>query len=191
MDKFKQICNDIKSLKIQGATNIAKAAIKAYKLRPSEKTKQILISLRPTEPALFNVLNLAEKNSKNKILAHFQNSKNKINRYVLKIIKNNSIIFTHCHSSAVSNSLIYAKKHGKKFQVYNTETRPLYQGRITSLELAKAKINVTAFVDSAMHEAIKKSNLILLGADAILKSGVVNKIGSTAVVEIEELVAVD
>jgi len=187
MDKFKKICKNIKFLKIQGATNVAKAAIEAYLLKPSKRSKKILISLRPTEPLLINSLNLIKKYGQDKILEHFQNSQNKINTLVFKIIKNNSTIFTHCHSSTVSKSLIYAKKQGKKFQVYNTETRPLYQGRITAGELAKAKIKVTTFVDSAMHEAIEKSNIVLIGADAIIKSGVINKIGSTAIAEISKV----
>lgn len=187
MKRFNKICQDIKSVKIQGATNVAKAGIKAYLLNPSTKTKKKLFSLRPTEPALFNALNLLEKNSPEKIISHFDKSQDKINNYVNKKIKNNFIVYTHCHSSSVSKSLIYSKKKGKKFKVYNTETRPLYQGRRTARELAKEKIKVINFVDSAMHEAIKNSDIIFLGADAILKSGVINKIGSTSVAEIAKV----
>ena len=187
MKRFNKICQDIKSIKIQGATNVAKAGIKAYLLNPSTKTKKKLFSLRPTEPALFNALNLLEKNPSEKIISHFDESQDKINNYVNKKIKNNFIVYTHCHSSSVSKSLIYSKRKGKKFKVYSTETRPLYQGRRTARELAKEKIKVTNFVDSGMHEAIKNSDIIFLGADAILKSGVINKIGSTSVAEIAKV----
>lgn len=184
--KFRKICENIKDIKIQGARNIAKAALYAYSLFPSQATKKKLISLRQTEPMLINVLNRLDKENYNQILEHFDESQDKINNNVFKIIKNNSIIFTHCHSSNVINSLIYSKKKGKKFQVYNTETRPLYQGRKTASELKKAGIKVTTFIDSAAAIAIKKENkkdkihsdLIFFGADAILKDGVINKIGS-------------
>ncbi len=183
-DRFRKICSNIKSLKIQGATDIAKAAIAAYYLKPTIETKKKLINLRPTEPMLVNVINLLEKHPREKIIIHFQKAQKKINSFVCKIIKNESIIFTHCHSTNVIKALIYSKNKGKKFEVYNTETRPLFQGRITSRELAKAGIKVTEFVDSAMHEAIKRADVVFLGADAILKSCVINKIGSGAIAEI-------
>ena len=187
MKRFNKICKDIKDIKIQGATNVAKAGIKAYLLNPTTKSKKKLFSLRPTEPALFNALNLLEKNSPEKIISHFDKSQDKINKYLNKKITTNSIIYTHCHASTISKALIYSKKKGKKFQVYNTETRPLYQGRKTARELANEKIKVTNFIDSGMHEAIKSSNIILLGADAILKSGVINKIGSASIAEIAKV----
>ena len=58
--KFNKISRDIKSIKIQGARNIAKQALFAYSLFPNKNSKKKLISLRPTEPMLINVLNKAE-----------------------------------------------------------------------------------------------------------------------------------
>jgi len=178
MDKFTKICNDIKNIKIQGAEDIAKAALIAYSVKPNKLSIRKLISLRPTEPMLVNALNYAKKNGVKKTLELIKNNEAKITKLGLKLIKNNYIVFTHCHSSTVVNILKHAKKKGKKFQVYNTETRPLYQGRKTAIELAKVKIKVTTILDDAAHDAIKKSNLMLIGADAILKDAIINKIGS-------------
>jgi len=187
---FTKICNDIKNIKIQGATNVAKAALQAYYLFPEEKTKKILLSLRPTEPMLLYVIQLAGKMPKEKILAHFSEAQEKINKNVFKIIKSKNNIFTHCHSTNVIKALIYAKKKGKKFEVYNTETRPLFQGRKTAKELTSAGIKVTTFVDSAAAIAMKgdcerkKVDLVLFGADALLKDSVINKVGSGMFAEI-------
>ena len=179
-----KIVANIKSIKIQGARNIAKAALQAYALLPTKETKEKLIHARITEPMLFHTLDNFEKIGKEKTLEHFDSAQDKINKFVFKLIKQNSIIFTHCHSTNVINALVYAKKHGKKFEVYNTETRPLFQGRRTSLELKKYKIKSTQFIDSAARIAIKQADLIFFGADAILKSGVINKIGSGMFAEI-------
>jgi ribose 1,5-bisphosphate isomerase len=198
MDKqkrFNEIIKDIKSIKIQGARNIAKAALFAFFLFPNKHTIQKLISLRPTEPMLHKVLSLVDKFSKEQILLHFDESQNKINKNVSKLIKSQDKIFTHCHSTNVINALVYAKKQGKKFEVLNTETRPLFQGRKTSKELSKAKIKVTIFVDSALDMAIEKENKkdkiyadkIFLGADALLKTGIINKIGSNTIAELAHL----
>ena len=188
--KFNQIARDIKEIKIQGARNIAKKALYAYNLIPTEKSKKKLLSLRPTEPMLENVLDKIEKQPYKEILKHFDFAQEKINKKVFRLIKKNDVIFTHCHSTTVVRALIYAKKKGKKFEVYNTETRPLFQGRTTARELRKAGIKVTMFVDSALGVALskeqgtKKADKVFLGADALLKKGVVNKIGSEVIARI-------
>ncbi len=190
--KFGKIINDIKKVKIQGARNIAKKALYAYSLLPNSKSERLLLSSRPTEPMLERVLKEVKKKPYNEVLKHFDSAQDAINKNVLKIIKNGDIIFTHCHSTNVSNALIYAKKKGKKFEVYNTETRPLMQGRITAKEMKEAGIKVTMFVDSASAIAIEKENKrdkiyvnkIFIGADALLNKGIVNKVGSGLIAEI-------
>lgn len=190
--RFDKIAEDIKSVKIQGARNIAKAAFLAYTLVPKKSSIKKLISLRPTEPMLEKVLFLVGKKSNKEILEHFDSAQMQINKYVLKIINNDDVIFTHCHSTNVVNSLIFAKNAWKKFQVYNTETRPLFQGRKTARQLRNAGIKVTMFVDSAAAIAIEKenskdkiyANKIFIGADALLKNGIINKIGSGLIAEL-------
>ena len=185
--EFNKILKDIKEIKIQGARNIARMAFYAYNLIPTKISKNKLINSRPTEPMMQNVLKMAQKKiSKEKILKHFDKSQEKINEDVFKLIKNNKVIFTHCHSTNVVNALIYAKKKGKKFEVYNTETRPLFQGRKTAEELRKAGIKTTMFIDSALGVALKDAKIIFLGADALLKNGIINKIGSGIISKIEK-----
>jgi len=184
-EKFEKICNDIKRIKIQGAESVAIASLKAYGLIPANASIKKLSSLRPTEPALKNALYYAKRFSVEDALKHFLDSEYAANKLVLNIVKDDSVIFTHCHSSSVIDSLIYAKNHGKRFSVLNTETRPLLQGRKTSRELAKRGINVVTMVDSAARLEIKKADMMIIGCDAILRDGsVVNKIGSGMFAEI-------
>jgi translation initiation factor 2B subunit (eIF-2B alpha/beta/delta family) len=191
---FNKICLDIKSIKIQGATNVARYALKAYSLFPNEKTKKILLSLRPTEPLLSHIIHQAGKKTYKEILSHLKNSQDVINNEVFKLIHKDYVIFTHCHSTNVIKSLIYSKNNGKHFEVYNTETRPLFQGRKTARELIKRGISVTNFVDSAMRIALseeqdkeentKKVDIIFLGADALLDDYVINKVGSGVIAQL-------
>jgi len=191
--KFNKICKDIKSLKIQGAKNVAKAGLLAYSLIPTQISKKKILSLRPTEAMLINILNQIDKPTYQKFLNTLKENQNKINLSLFKLIKNNSVIFTHCHSSSVIEALIYTKNNGKNFEIYNTETRPIYQGRKTAIELSKAKIKVTLFPDSAATIALtkkqktKKVNLVLFGADAITKKGVLNKVGSGMFAQIAKI----
>ena len=181
MNNFNKICEDIKDLRIQGAVNVAKKGLEAYSLKPSKDTIRKLLSLRPTEPMLRNVLDYAErfsvKDTYSLIDKHFE----KIIFYGKKFIKHKRKIFTHCHSSTVVDVL----KLNKRLHVFNTETRPLFQGRKTAEELSKAGIDVINIVDSAALEYIQKSDAVILGADAILDNGnVINKIGSGMFAEI-------
>jgi translation initiation factor 2B subunit (eIF-2B alpha/beta/delta family) len=191
--KFNQIARDIKSIKIQGARNIAKQALYAYSLFPTENSKNKLLSLRPTEPLLVNVLKKATGSNTGALIQHFDGAQEEINKLVLDLIEDGDVIYTHCHSTNVVNALVYAKKKKKKFEVYNTETRPLFQGRKTAKDLKKAKIKVTMFVDSAMDIALsdkqgtKRATKIFLGADALLGKGVINKVGSGVIAKLSKI----
>ncbi len=202
-----KVCKDIRMLKIQGAANIARSALLAFSstaIRSKAKNKRKfyaelnkarkkLFATRPTEPAMRNYINYVFNNLKQEdlneipqmklfvkqfskqLIDYRKQEKEKLFIYGSKLIKRNSTIFTHCHSSTVMGILKKSKKH---FQVYNTETRPLFQGRKTAKELIQANIPVTHFVDSAARIAIKESDLLLIGADSITPTRVYNKIGS-------------
>lgn len=197
--RFKKLLKDIKKVKIQGAENIAITSAKAIKqlLREGKsykdllKAKKQLLKTRPTEPCMQNTLNFvfydSNKNNFKKVInnnvdeaiKHFKEAREKIMEFGSQKISNNNTIFTHCHSSTVISIFKKAKQQGKRFKVLCTETRPLYQGRITAKELSKLKIPVTLFVDSAARFALKKADFMLIGADAVTSEGkVINKIGS-------------
>lgn len=181
MKEFDKITKDIKSLEIQGAVNVAKKGLEAYSLIPKKSSIKKLLSLRPTEPMLRNVLDYAEKFSVKDASKLIDDHFSKILFYGKKFIKRKRKIFTHCHSSSVVGVL----KLNRKLKVFNTETRPLFQGRKTATELSKAGIDVVSVVDAAAFQYIKKSNAVVLGADAILDNGnVINKIGSGMYAEI-------
>jgi ribose 1,5-bisphosphate isomerase len=211
---FQRVIKDIKDLKIQGAEAVSQEGIKSLKivihkskaltvhgfLEEMEKARKQLIKTRPTEPYLRNAINSVYNNwqsgdlrklkeevySKiNKTLLSMQNSRKQIIAAGAKKIKKGMVVFTHCHSSTVTAILIEAKKQKKNFTVHNTETRPRLQGRKTAKELAKAGIKVRHYVDSAARLALKKADLMMIGADAITSEGrVINKIGSELFAEI-------
>lgn len=107
------------------------------------------------------------------------------------LIKDNSKIFTHCYSTSVIELLIQAKKSGKKFEVFCTETRPKLLGRHTAKALAQAKIPVTIVPDLAGPQVLKDCNLFLFGIEKVINdpkskkpTHILNKIGSTNFIEI-------
>jgi len=97
-------------------------------------------------------------------------------------------VFTHCHSSGVRNILrsVSGGKDGMDLKVFNTETRPVFQGRMTAKKMVDDNIDVTMIMDSAAPFVISKKSgseldidLVLMGSDAITINGAsINKIGS-------------
>jgi len=220
-----KVVKDIKSIKIQGATNIAKASIGALFdfskgfsgssfavfAREAEKFSKQLSWVRPDEPLNQNLLALIIAKSKSdkggnikEKTANFQNycskalgliSKNEelITANGVRLIKKiyakkkrTMNIFTHCNSSSVFKIIFGAHKSGIPVKVYDSETRPRYQGRIMAKNLAKNGIDVTMMTDSAAPFVISPNDpdkididLVIIGADVIGMDGsVLNKIGS-------------
>ena len=213
MDNLDRTLNNIKSLKIQGAENISKCAVISLKehmqnlraitknsfLKELEIKKKKIIDARPTEPCLRNCLNYISSNLEgNNLLAlkkkfaqntdealnHITESEKKIADIGSKLIPNRSVIFTHCHSSTVIAILKKAKESGKLFEVHNTETRPMLQGRKTAKELSELGIPVVHYIDSAARLALKKCDMALFGCDAITTTKIYNKIGTEMFAEI-------
>jgi ribose 1,5-bisphosphate isomerase len=204
----------IRKLQVQGARNVAIAAIKALQTQ-AETTKaknrrdfvgelcearDLLFSSRETEPLMRNAVRwiirqVEDSDERNPIeLANlvsassgkFQKSlaasKERIAEIGAKRIRDGSVIFTHCHSSTVTNVLARAKEEGKRFEVICTETRPAFQGRITAQEMLKLGVKTTFIVDSAARSFMHDVDLVVVGADAITSEGnVVNKIGSSTI----------
>lgn len=99
-------------------------------------------------------------------------------------------VLTHCNTGALATTgfgtalgVIRAGwEAGKRFQVYNTETRPWLQGaRLTSWEFQQLGIPATLLVDSAAGMMMRggKIDCVITGADRIAANGdTANKIGT-------------
>lgn len=214
LDSIRFTANKIRNLEVQGARNVAIAAIKAIETIAKEtkaknkreflkellEAKEILFDSRETEPLLRNalrwIISKVEASDRKQVeelcamvsrdseqfLKDLENSKEKIAEIGAKRIPNNSIILTHCHSSTVTRMIGKAKEEGKSFKVICTETRPVFQGRITAKEMVDLEIETTLIVDSAARSFMNQVDLVIVGADAITSEGnVLNKIGTSAI----------
>ena len=232
LTNIQKVADDIKSIKIQWATNVAKAALeiviselKTKKFKTIKELEsfvkqgaKLLMKARATEPMLFNGMKCglvqltsskvsgltSWKESPIKQLNQLQTKVIKsLKMYLLdvqweekirpkigaKIIKSGYNIMTHCHSGSVVKVLTTARDMGKKIHVYNSETRPLYQGRKTSLDLLKAGVPDTmvtewsaVFFTDNVYESEVNVDIVLIGSDCIKLNGdVYNKIGSFAI----------
>jgi len=121
-----------------------------------------------------------------KYLKILKDAKEQIVKKNLEFVKDARIIFTHCHSSTAEKLIIAANNYAPK-KVISTETRPLYQGRITATNLLNAGVETIMIVDSAApgfiaDDRILPVDVVLIGADEISTYGdAINKIGSYAI----------
>jgi len=220
-EDIKKLVSDIKSLKVQGARNVAKTALKALILQAKySKAKNsksfydeikslsgVLAETRPTEPMMRNLLERAstylyEKSRKEKrqldqlkndfineqknYIKKIDEDAEKLFAYGARLVPNDAVVITHCHSSTVTGILKKAKS--KNIKVIACETRPRYQGRITAKELAEAGIDVTLVVDGAMNLYMKKADLVLVGADSVTSRGdLINKVGTSTLAHIARM----
>lgn len=205
MDKILKLEEDIKNLKIQGATGVALAVLEGIRYAGDFcRTGNDLIEIgkklayaRPTEPLAQNALRFIfqglgkdaayylEKIDEYKSLIN--KAKERLINNSLHGIENDTVYLVHCHSSSVVASLIKGSQQGKKFSIFATETRPLFQGRITVNELLRAGFSdVTMIIDTVASSLIlageMKIDAVFVGADLLSETGFVNKVGTLAIV---------
>jgi len=94
------------------------------------------------------------------------------------LIPDGARVLTHSRSSTVLSAFKLALKAGKRLSVIVTESRPLLEGRTLAIELSRDGASVALIADAAAGLAVQQAELVLLGADRVSASGVVNKIGS-------------
>lgn len=94
------------------------------------------------------------------------------------LVQAHDVVATHSRSSTVLAALRRAAAAGKRFTVLLTESRPMMEGVTLARELAAAGIRVRLFPDAAVGGLVSEARLLLVGADAVTRQGVVNKIGT-------------
>ena len=125
---------------------------------------------------------------------HIQEEDEAINRRMGELgkdlIPDGGSVLTHCNAGALATAaygtavgVIRAGwESGKRFQVFNTETRPFLQGaRLTAWEFQQMGIPSTLIVDSAAGMLMRQGRIgcVITGADRIAANGdTANKIGT-------------
>jgi len=209
MNPISQLEDDIKSLRVQGATNVALKVLEGLNI-----AQDVLKEQKNPEPHIFlleHVIRLAftrptEALAQNAVRFIFQKkqfpqdylkladqykkmiseTQDKVVKSGANLIETGSVYLTHCHSSSVTGIFLEAAKQGKKFKILVTETRPLFQGRRTANELLNAGLtNITMIVDSVAPVLLLANSLnitaILVGSDLLSEKGFVNKIGTAGI----------
>jgi methylthioribose-1-phosphate isomerase len=187
----------------------SKAKTKSELISGLEKTAKMIRETRPTAVNLFWALNRIMKKAKefpgntkalakmvideaDKIADEDAEANRSIGKYGAELIKDGETILTHCNAGALATVdygtalgvIRAAWEQHKKIKVIATETRPRLQGaRLTAYELHRGGIPVTLITDNMVGFVMHKRmvNKVIVGADRIVRDGIVNKIGTFTV----------
>ncbi|MQG10668.1 MAG: S-methyl-5-thioribose-1-phosphate isomerase [SAR202 cluster bacterium] len=108
----------------------------------------------------------------------------------IELMPDGGSVLTHCNAGALATAAFGTAvgviragwEDGKRFKVFNTETRPFLQGaRLTAWEFKKLGIPSTLVVDSAAGMLMHRGEIgcVITGADRIAANGdTANKIGT-------------
>jgi len=192
------------ALGVAGALGVVLACKNAEAIEIEKAVKQ-LENARPTAVNLsygvnraFNAAKRGETPEEMKIYALAEAKRiidediavnKKIGEYGSALLDDGDVILTHCNAGRLAcvdwgtalGVIRTAIMHGKRIEVIACETRPLNQGsRLTAWELIQDKIPVTLITDSMSAAVMRecKVDKVLVGADRVVKEGVINKIGT-------------
>ncbi len=206
MNVIEEAARKIETMEVRGASRIARFAAEVlmkYALEVEgnfdekmRKAAERLLNTRPTAVSLFNAINYVMRYDGNsdeekreslvrrarEFIEWVDTAKQKIGEIGARRIKKNSVIMTHCNSSAALSVIKRAFDEGKVEEVYATESRPRYQGHLTAKELSDYGIKVNLIVDSAVRYFIEEVDYVVVGADTITANGaLINKIGTSMI----------
>jgi translation initiation factor 2B subunit (eIF-2B alpha/beta/delta family) len=106
-------------------------------------------------------------------------ARERIAAYGAEIIPDGARVFTYTLSETALRTLREAARRGKRFRVLVTESRPNNDGLVTAVELSKEGVDVSVSLDACIAELIPQSDLMMVGAEAIMPDGsAVCKVGT-------------
>lgn len=200
MEHIDKIYDDIKQLRVQGATNVALTVLNTLRQiltdTPNishDELREIGIRLsfaRPTEPLAQNAVRYIFKDANIAAnIVHYtsliDDGKKSIPQHGESVLKDGGSYLTLCHSSTTVALFTNARKHSVIFSLFVAETRPLYQGRTTAKELLAAGFDdITMVIDDVAVSIVEGRkgavDAVFIGADMLNANGFANKIGSLA-----------
>lgn len=113
-----------------------------------------------------------------------ENAKNavlKVAEFGAQLISSDDTVLTHSNSSTILEIIKKAHKENKTFEVIISESRPACEGQERAQELSKMGIRTIYLIDAAIGMGVERADIVLLGADSISETALVNKIGSKAI----------
>ena len=98
------------------------------------------------------------------------------------MIENGARVMTYSNSSTILETFLKATEKGKNYHVILSEARPILEGVALAEKLTERGIDVELVADCGLFQRMDDVDLVLIGADSISSSGLVNKAGTKGLV---------
>ena len=167
---IEKIVKDNKS----GSTKIIKKTIELLKKVDKGKRREVLERIRKVFPSMAGLKFIAsciDNMQIEEIAAKIEEMNSKTSDNLSKIVRDKTVT-TLSRSHIVERALLSAKK------INILESMPAKEGLEMARWLKGRDKEVKVFYDAFMSYATKESDLVVVGADTILKNGFVNKTGT-------------
>jgi len=102
-----------------------------------------------------------------------------VSRNTAQLLPKDSVVLTHSYGSTVLRSLELSFKAGNGLRVYATESYPGMEGKELAKKLIALGVPVILIADSAVGTVLHEVDMVLFGADSVLKDGsLIHKVGT-------------
>lgn len=150
---------------------------------------ETVLKMHPTLAPLLrlaNLIQLAAEREKRPLprlriaLAQFRQQRRAATTAIARLLaarlRRPATVLTYSYSSTVLAALLAAPERVNRVVV--SEARPMLEGRLLAGRLAAQGVGVTLLADAALPAQVRSADLVVVGADAVLAAGYVNKVGT-------------
>lgn len=184
-DSWRHAIAEIAADRTSGAMQLALTAAKFFADLPPEHYQPAAVELTRAQPCMAPLFRVA-----NEALLALEDDQNyreepceptprgdDWNRFEGTLGIRVGAVVTMSWSSTVF-AWLSAAREAHPLQIFVGESRPLCEGRHTAGMLAEKGHRVTFVTDALLPSLVASADIVLLGADAVTRDGVVNKVGS-------------
>ena len=140
------------------------------------------LSSRPAALTRFSVAAAVERAAR-QFLRLLARSMAAIRRHGRKLVRSARRIVTYSATEAVEDLIRLGLVRSRRLEVWLSESRPAGEGVAAAERLARAGADVTLMTDAALFASMSGADLLLVGANALSRDGVIHKIGTSVLVE--------
>lgn len=169
-----ELLSDIINDKRSGSSGIIKKTFNLLNAVDAESRREILMKIigaHPSMAGLRKILELINRTDIGEIIKKFQSMDERTAKYLLELTDNKTVVVIS-RSHTVESGLDGAKK------VYVLQSEPGGEGKDTEDFLRSNGIRTELIPDSCMGYVVSECDIVVVGADTILRNGFVNKVGT-------------
>jgi translation initiation factor 2B subunit (eIF-2B alpha/beta/delta family) len=99
-------------------------------------------------------------------------------RHGASMIRDRMKVLTYSNSSTILETLGEAAKEGREFEVMISDAGPIGEGIMMAESISDLGVQVVLVPDGSLFQEMEDIDIVMVGADSITTTGLINKIGT-------------